>query len=249
MSLTQPATALLLAATLLGSQTSLAFAKGGTLPPLPSIPAVPPGITVEVTDKMTEIDAEWPIIREERSTYVDAVTQAVVTNIRIIRESPPFAQPVPCPKPAVAALTTACVEVNIRSSEEFSPASPIVLHVKHFVKKVCDDVNCVWRKPHQLHVQWLRTDARWFAANAHVEWGCHGCAVCGGSSWQEVWVSEPWFPTWIDDTTSSLYVFTDTLTPGLLPYDGTAGRASANSEAYHNWDYQGQLVAEAGFSP
>lgn len=56
MFLLKHATALLLVATLLVAQTSLAFAKDGTPPPpQPSLSPVPPGVTVQITDKMSDI--------------------------------------------------------------------------------------------------------------------------------------------------------------------------------------------------
>lgn len=248
MSRAQLATVLLLAATLFGPPARLAFAWGGT----PPLPTVPPGMSVTVTDKMSDIDADWTIISETWLTHEDPVTHQVVTNHHVIRESPPFAQPIPCPNPSalVPAITTeACEIVRQRTFEDNSSAGNITVVIKHITDKVCDGVNCVWYKPYKIEVQWARPDNRWFAVNAEVNWGCYGCSVCTGGTWEGMRTNGPWMPEWQNDTLSYNYIFVDLAMPALLPFDGLTDRASIDADAYHNWTYQGHMAANAGFGP
>lgn len=125
----------------------------------------------------------------------------------------------------------------------------VMMSVKHFTNFVCDDVNCVWNKPHRMEVQWTRPDNQWSVVNALIVWGCYGCTVCTGGTWDNVRTIGPWIPGWQNATTSHNYVFVELGMPALLPFEGNTDRASAEADVYRNGHHQGHMFANPGFNP
>lgn len=209
------------------------------------------GITVkrEVADKPSELDKDWPIVREEKIETIDPVTKEVQTHTLVVREIQ-YAQPVPCETTSAenSAPAVTCTINGERSFGDTSTVGSITSRIVHYTDKVCQGGNCVWNKPKRIEVWWTRTDSRWFASNAYIIWGCYACTICEGGSWDSAWTESPsWTPAWLNNTTSYTYIYTSSSFPGLYPYDGTGDRASIDSDAYYNWTYQGHMLANPGF--
>lgn len=233
---------------LLATQTSLAFADKGKPPP-PTLPSVPPHIKLEVADKGSNEDLNWPIIREERSVKTDKATNEVVVETLVVRMSPPGAKGPLCDEPlpeSIMAAASSCVKTGVASFYRTMTVGKITIRVKHFTDAVCNGANCIWNRPTRMEVSWTRTDNRWFTTNAYVGWGCYACSVCTGGSWSSVWTSSTWTPAW-NGNNSSIYIFTSSSYPAMYPFDGTGDRASGDSDAYENWSYRGHLQADPGF--
>ena len=214
-----------------------------------------PKIVREVTTTLSEIDKDWPIVRIERTEEFDNETDTRYVTVLIVRQSPANFVSLNDDVACVDSTTLAnCVKTNVKSYYETGQRSSatgwITSHVKHLTDIICYGIDCFYRKPTMLETWWTRSGPNWRATSAYAGWGCYGCAICGGGSWQYVWIQNPNFtPSWQNNTKSYIYVYNSTSYPGLFPWDFSTSRASMDSDAYEGWTFRGHMSVNPGFNP
>lgn len=207
----------------------------------------------QISTSPSNDDATWPIVRTERIEDFDNETGTRYVSVLVVRQS----QANPSSDAETACLETSylasCVKVDAASFTLTGTISNgggwIRSHVKSYSDVMCNGSDCVYRKPTKIEAWWTRSGSTWTASGAFAGWGCYGCAVCGGGTWQTVWIESPAFtPAWQNSTQSYYYTYTSTSYPGLYPWDSIADRASMDSKAYQSGTFRGNLSVNPGFS-
>lgn len=206
-----------------------------------------PKVNVEIVDKPSDKDKDWPIIKTERNSWVDKDSDQTVTHILVVRESPADYQFEESEEVCEDYLLTSCVKQGERTFTDSTTVGSITSHIKHWTDKICNGIDCNYNKPTKLEVWWIRSDTSWHASDAQVAWGCHGCVKCVGGDYEVVWYGDVFTPSWQSSTTSYTTRYTSSSYPALLPWDSTTDRASVDSDAYKGWQYWGHMFANAGF--
>jgi hypothetical protein len=206
-----------------------------------------------VTTAPTEVPADWPIVRTERTEQFDVETGTEYVEVLIVRHSPMSSSALADDANCVEAMPSAnCVKTGGASFYLYGTRSSangwITSHVNHWTDVICNGTDCVYRKPTKIEAWWTRSGTNWHASDAFAGWGCYGCLRCDGGTWQNVWIESPAYtPSWQNSTTSYTYVYTSDSYPGLYPYDGSTDRASMDSDAYEGWIFRGHMSVNPGF--
>lgn len=213
---------LLLVALLLTFATP-AFAEGGPAPnkadPIPVIPKPsPPGIVQKTITKFPSFeDANWPIIRVERSTYTDE-NGILHKRVTIIRENPlDSPQIVQCGQVSAETVSGTCQYVAQVSQLDADSAGGVTSYQKHYADKYkCPGGDCVgggtyivnFYKMTRVENWWTRSNTNLVVWNADFLWGCTGnCFECTtGSAWQYTYHDPLGSPGW-NGTQSWTYIY------------------------------------------
>ena len=220
-------------------------------------------LTVHEAEGYLHEDENWPIVRQEKYTYIDEETSARHVHETIWRESPlgySAPQESPCPQDGVSAVakqiaaSAACVYVGNVSRTDvdtitFSGGS-VTHRIKLYAQKYCDGgcENKQLYKAYQVDTWWTRTSTSSSVQNATLQWGCDAaCIKCDGSNWSAV---HSWGPTtiaWSSSYASYVYTFTNSSWPAVTGLLDQVLKGISRSDVYHGGSKKGSTFVKAGF--
>ncbi len=187
-----------------------------------------PPINVELTvvrdPAYVHEDADWPIVRVERTERRDAETGDVYFTERVVRESP-LGYPrrsVTGPKAdacLVSAASASRSEVGVATYTCYYDGSiksvtdadghlgGITSWVKQYAEKWCrSDNGCVrLYKPYRVVMWWTRSNSSWWARDAWLEWFVNNSYDCQTNIWNGYYASSTYIPGWSSSTQSYYY--------------------------------------------
>lgn len=202
----------LLLAVMLTIQVVPVFAQG-------EIP--PSAVDVTVSDKPSNEDESWPIIKKETHKHKDQSTGQEIVETIIIRQEPMTKEKKACKdkyenkinKLVVAAATCTINRYSlVKQSQVSVGGGSLTGYVKNTADEYCSSTaGCGFYKMKKLEIWWTRTTTSFSVTNARTTWGCSAtCALCTDGTTTYVFRSGYFNPTWSGLSTPT-YVYTTSM--------------------------------------
>jgi hypothetical protein len=212
----------------------------------------PPIVEVTISDRPSNEDANWPIIKTETHKRKDPLTDMDIVETIVVRKMPPTPKNIECESNSKknkskniqseleSLLTSAatCVLYTTSTETRMSTSSigggTVTAYARNYADRYCNGAGeCSFVKMKKLEIYWKRTSTSLGVINARTAWGClgGGCWLCSttGLSYYK-YLSGTFNPTWGNLQTST-YTYTSTTMPIISVSTENGGFPSGGNDA------------------